>query len=462
MRHARDLVIAGALLSCGSALAAPDRIDQYMRAQMERAHIPAAAVAVVRDGKIVKLASYGTADVEQGVPAGPHSAFQIASTTKLLTSTVLMQLVGEGRIELDAPVSRYIEDAPAEWSTMTLRHLVSHTSGLPRVAAPPELATPRAAVEYASKQKLAAAPGEVAAYGSVDFSIVAYIIEKVTGKKLEQLFAERLARPMRMEDTRFARFTFSPNKDIVQTELVPGRVTTYQWKDGAQYGYRYLYPAYTFAAGGAFSSVHDMAQFLRGIGSGKLLGASLLEQMWTPTQLMSGKNAPFAVGWTRADFRGLREVGHSGGPALADLRYYPEQKLGVIVLTNQRKLMPVLARGVAGMVLPAAPFLTEPGIADADPARTAAFRRAFAQFAEGRVDPALFGGELKSDLAELEGMLALQLGALPPLSKLVLLQTSSDNRQRTYRSLHGKDDSLRWVVRFDEAGLIADLDTVDE
>ncbi|GAB3409539.1 beta-lactamase family protein [Massilia agilis] len=462
MRPARVPVIAGALLCCGSALAAPDRIDQFMRAQMERAHIPAAAVAVVRDGTIVKLASYGTADVELGVPARRHSAFQIASTTKLLTSTVLMQLVGEGRIDLDAPVARNIEDAPAEWSTMTVRHLVSHTSGLPRVPAPPSLATPREAVEYAKKQKLAAAPGEVAAYGSVDFSIVAYIIEKVTGKQLEALFAERLAKPLGMGDTGFARFEFSPNRDIVQTELVPGRVTTYQWRGGTQYAYRYLYPAYTFAAGGAFSSIHDMAGFLQGIGSGKLLSGSLLEQMWTPARLANGKDAPFAVGWTRAGYRGVREVGHSGGPALADLRYYPDQKLGVVVLTNQRNLMPVLARGVAAMYLPPAPFLREAGIADTDPARTAAFRQALAQFAKGKADPALFGGEIRGALQELEGLLALQLGALPPLSKLVLLQSSSDNRQRTYRSLHGKDDSLRWVVRFDENGLIADLDTVDE
>lgn len=451
-----------AAFSCQAAVAA-DRIDRFIQREMARAHIPGAAVAVVRDGKIIKLAAYGTADLEAGTQVTRHSPFQIASTTKLMTSTLLMQLVGEGRIDLDAPVARYIDGAPAEWDTMTVRHLASHTSGLPRMAAPPELATPADAVEFAKRQVLAARPGEVAAYGSVDFSILAYIIEKVTGQKLEDALAQRIWTPAGMSETRFARNEFSPAKDLLRTELVPHRVATYQWTDdGRQLGYRYLYPAYTFAAGGAFTSIHDMAAFLQGIASGKLLAPALAGRMFEPAVLANGKAAGFAVGWTQARYRGVREVGHSGGPALADLRYYPDQKLGVVVLANQRKLVPVLARGVAGMYLPAAPYLGEQGIADNEPARTATVRRVIAQFTAGKADPALFGGEMTGALKELNDVLPLQLGALAPMTRLVLLDATPDNRVRTYRAIHGKDESLRWVVHFDQVGLVTDLDTVDE
>lgn len=462
MQLHRILAAGLALSSTAAFAAAPDKVDNYLRSEMARMHIPAAAVAIVRDGKIVKTAVYGTADVELGAAAKLHSPFQIASTTKLLTSVLLMQLVGEGKIALDAPVSHYIDGTPEAWATMTVRHLASHTSGLPRVPFPPDVADPAAAVEYAKKQTLAAKPGETAAYGSVDFSILTYILEKVTGETLERLLAQRIAKPLGMTETRFSRSQLSPGRDVVKNELVPGRVTTYQWSDGRQMGYRYLYPAYTFSAGGAFVSIHDAANFLQGVASGRLVNAQLTEEMFKPVKLADGKSAGFSVGWTQASYRGQREVGHAGGPALADLRYYPEQKLGVIVLTNQRTLMPTLARGVAAQFLPAGKFLVEPGINDAAPDRTVALKRALDQLKAGNPDPASFSGPALEGLKAYAPLLALDLGGLPPMSRLVLLETSPDNGDRIYRAVYGKDHSVRWVVRFDQNGLIADIDPVDE
>ncbi|HWJ95561.1 MAG TPA: serine hydrolase, partial [Telluria sp.] len=221
-------------------------------------------------------------------------------------------------------------------------------------------------------------------------------------------------------------------------------------------------PAYTFAAGGVFTSIHDLAAFLQGIASGRLLDRALAERMFEPTRLASGKSAGFAVGWTQATYRGLREVGHSGGPALADVRYYPDQKLGVVVLASQRNLMPVLARGVAGMYLQSASYLNEQGMPDNSPAHTATVKRVLEQFTAGKADPALFAGGMKGALKELDNLLSLQLGALPPMTRLVLLDSAPDNSVRTYRAIHGKGDSLRWVFHFSPDGLVTDLDTVDE
>jgi CubicO group peptidase (beta-lactamase class C family) len=429
---------------------------------MTRLHIPAAAVAVVKAGKIVKIATYGTADVEQGTNVNLRSPFQIASSTKLMTSALLMQLVGEGKLDLDAPVSNYIEGAPAAWSGMTVRHLASHTSGLPRLPSPPDLADPAQAVDMAKKQTLAAKPGARAAYGSLDFSVLAYILEKVGGAKLEQLLAQRITGPLGMADTRFARYELSPGRDVVKTELVPGRVTTYQWGGGRQMAYRYLYPEYTFAAGGAFASIRDVASFLQGIDGDRLMSRAVRERMFEPVRLINGEQSGFSVGWTQASYRGQREVGHSGGPALADVRYYPGQQLGVAVLTNQRTLMPVLSRGVAALYLPAAKYLSEPGIEDADPQRTAIVRRVLEQFASGQADPAVFAGPAAGALTQLNELLPLQLGALHAMSRLVLLETSADNSIRVYRALYGNNESLRWVVSFNPEGRIVDIDTADE
>jgi CubicO group peptidase (beta-lactamase class C family) len=462
MRLVCALMLSCLVFNTSPASAAPDPVDQYLRREMERAHIPATAVAVLRDGKLIKLAVYGQADLEQGTPVTLHSPFQIASSTKLLTSALLMQLVGEGKLDLDAPVSHYIENAPPAWSTMTLRHLASHTSGLPRAAFPPELADPAQAVEMARKQTLAARPGERVAYGSLDFSLLAYILERAGGMPFEQLLAQRITGPLAMTDTRFARFELSPGRDMVKTEMVAGRVNTYEWSNGRQMAYRYLYPAYTFAAGGAFASIRDVANFLQAIDGDNLLVPALKERMWEPVKLANGQESGFSAGWTRAEYRGQREVGHSGGPALADIRYYPGQRLAVAVLASQRTMAPVLARGVAALYLPAPAFLAEQGIADADLAKSALVRRVLEQLAAGNADPALFAGPAHESLKDLNALTPLQLGALPPLSRLVLLETSADNNVRTYRAIHGKTDSVGWVVSFNGDGKIVDIDTFDE
>jgi CubicO group peptidase (beta-lactamase class C family) len=462
MKYSYVLAAGCAVLSCGAAQASNDRIDQYLRREMARNHIPAAAVAVIRDGKVVKLATYGTADLERAVPAGGDTAFQIASATKLLTSALLMQLVGEGKIDLDAPLSRYIADAPPAWKGITVRHLAGHTSGLPRGAFAREVTDTTKAVEVARTQTLSTQPGETAAYGSLDFSILADIIEKAGGASLEQLLAQRVAAPLGMTRTRFSHTTLGPNSDTVVADLVPGRVATYMWTGQGQQNYRYLYPAYTFAAGGAFSSIHDMARFVQAMSGDGMLSAPLREQMWQPFKLNNGKNGSFGVGWTVSAFRGLREVGHSGGPALSDVVLYPERKLGVVVLTNQRVLVPYMARAIAGMHLPPAAWLNETGIADQDPARTARFKSALTSLTAKAGAPGLFAPGAEGLVKELDSWLPPVFGGMPPLSRIVLLADTPDHSVRTYRTVYGKGDTQRWTVKFDQAGLIADVEPVDE
>jgi CubicO group peptidase (beta-lactamase class C family) len=442
------------------ATALADELDSYIKSEMARNHIPGAAVAVVKDGKLVKLAAYGVADLENKVPVSLESAFQIASTTKLFTATLLMQLVGEGKIELDAPVSRYIPDAPDSWKAMTVRQLAAHTSGLPRGPVSHDIASAAEAARAAMKKPLAAQPGEKAAYGSDDFSVLTFIIENASGKTLQQLFAERFVGQGGIETIRFDNAFVEKPRIVATADVIPGRVTTYQWQRGRQQAYRFHYPAYTYSAGGLFASVKDMAGLLQGISSGKLLSPALQEQMWTPTVLNNGKPAGFAVGWTVSTYRGERMVGHSGGPALADAAYFPARKLGVIVLTNQRRMSPVLARGVANFYLPPSPYLNQPGMADTRPELTQALKPVLNALAQGAAEPDAFSGEAKKGLGELNGWLPYQLGALPPLSGLLLVEESG--RTRTYRAVYGAEHTLRWIVKYDTEGKIEDIETADE
>src|SRR6185503_7136888 len=134
------------------------------------------------------------------------------------------------------------------------------------------------------------------------------------------------------------------------------------------------YPRYTYSAGGLFSSAADVAKLFTALTAGTLLKPASLEALWTPARLADGRPGEFAIGWVAGRYRGLQAVGHSGGPALSDLLYFPEGKLGIAVLTNQGALFPVLAELVADLYLPADARAHDPAIADPDPAVTQRLR----------------------------------------------------------------------------------------
>jgi CubicO group peptidase (beta-lactamase class C family) len=444
------------------AWSAPDKVDAFLRAEMARQHIPGAAVAVIRDGKVIKLAAYGTANLEWNAAASTRTAFQIASGTKMFTSVLLMDLVGQGKLKLQDRVCQYIADCPPPWKGITLLHLASHTSGLkpgPVDANNPSIPD---AIESAKKVPTGWELGERSAYGSDDFVLLAHVLEKAGGAPYEQLLRERILAPLGMTNSGFDHASLTEAHVVLTSDVVKERSATYQWLADHQQQYWFLYPHYTQAAGGLFASITDMSRFMAALMTDKPLNADLRSAMWKPITLNDGKPGRFAVGWTVGQYRGRREVGHSGGPALSDTVYYPDDKLAVVVLTNQRKLSPTLAHGVANFFLPPPPFLNEPGIADAAPEQTRALEAVLLKLVEGKAEATAFSGAAKEDFAELNVWFAAALGGLPRMSRLVLLEDSADHRTRTYRAVYGKDLTRRWTVTFDASELITDLDVADE
>ncbi|MFP2898160.1 serine hydrolase domain-containing protein [Corallococcus sp. 4LFB] len=443
------------------ALGAPDKVDAFLRAEMARNHIPGAAVAVVRDGKVIKLAAYGTANLEWNAPASTRTAFQIASGTKMFTAVLLMDLVGQGKLKLDDRVCQYIADCLA-WKDLTVLHLASHTSGMKPGPVNADVSSVAVAVEAAKKVPLAAAPGEKAAYGSDDFVLLTQVLEKVGGAPFQQLLRDRIFTPLGMTNSGFDRAILTEDDIVLTSDVVPARAATYQWRTDHQQQYWFVYPHYTLAAGGLFSSVTDMSRFVAALMSDKLLKPELRSAMWTPPILKDGKRSSFAVGWTVGRYRGRSEVGHSGGPALSDTVYYPDDKLAVVVLTNQRKLVPNLAHGVANFYLSPPPFLNDPGITDAATELSETLKQLLPTLAQGKAEARYFTGSAKDALADLNEWLPIQLGGMPRLSRLVLLEDSADHLSRTYRAVYGKNQTLRWRATFNSAGLIVALDAADE
>lgn len=135
---ARALVAGLLLLVASAAPALParaDAIDDYLRTEMQKRSIPGLALAVVRDGSVVKMQGYGFANLEHDVPVTPDTIFELASVTKQFTATAIMRLVEEGKVGLDDPIARRLSGAPETWKAITVRHLLTHTSGLPALEA---------------------------------------------------------------------------------------------------------------------------------------------------------------------------------------------------------------------------------------------------------------------------------------------------------------------------------------
>jgi CubicO group peptidase (beta-lactamase class C family) len=442
-------------------LAQTDAVDSYLMTQMQKNHIPAISVAIVRNGKITKLKSYGVANIELDVAATPDSAFQIASTTKPFTGVLLMRLVEQGNLSLDDPITKYIPEAPEAWKQITIRHLATHSSGLSDAYPKEKIKTADEAIQGAAKLTLAYSPGSRASYGLTDFVVLARIMEKVSGQSFPALLAEQITNPLGLTSTRFSNAI--ENGPLRVSDVVPHRVPTYRWNGAAQNVTEYLYPQWTYSAGGLFSSAADLARFVVAIDEGRLLKPTSLDVMWQRAQLSDGSQGDFAIGWTASTYRGRKTVGHSGGPALSDMIRFVDDKFTIIVLTNQQKLFPALAEGVADIVA-LAPVPDRKAIPDDDPALTASLRSVIDGLAEGRFNEELFTPEARKQLVPSLKEFGPQLiGLYDPLKSFTLVEQKREaNRTiRRYRGSYGTKPIL-WTFVLGSDRRIISMQPVSE
>ncbi|RAK63354.1 serine hydrolase domain-containing protein [Phenylobacterium kunshanense] len=437
-----------------AAVARADEVDDVVRRYMAASHIPGAAVAVIKDGRTVRTSSYGVANLEWPGPVTADTPFQIASVSKVFGGIVLMRLVDKGLIQLDAPIDRYLGAVPDGWRPITVRHLASHTSGLPEGLGMPSSATPQQVLEAAKGRPLAYTPGAESRYGLTDFVVLTAVMERVSGLTYAELLKREVIEPLKLTRTGFA---FVREDGRVRTaEVIPGRASVYAWRDGVQRDESYLYPVFTYSAGGLFASVRDIATLFTALDSGGYLSAGSLRELMTPARLNDGATAPFGIGWTVGTYRGEPVVGHTGGPALADIVHLPERSLTVISLVNQRRFYPLLSKSIADLSLPS----TErtPGIRDTRPELTAVFRATLQDAASGRVDSARFGAKGAGAIGFLQDFGNALLAAVGPIKGVELLaeRPEGDETRRVYRVTFERRVQP-WVARTARDGAILEL-----
>lgn len=410
MAIAHRALVVTLLVAFGTPiLAEADKIDDYIATQLQRLHIPGASVAIVRDGRIIKAQGYGLANLELKASATKDTVYEIGSNTKQFTAAAIMMLVEGGKVQLDDPITKYFPEAPQAWRSITIRHLLTHTSGIQNHVAIPhwldvfrtnlafETSPPRdELLKMFFKLPLEFQPGESWAYDNTGYYLLGIIIEKASGESYWQFLDERIFKPLGMNATR--------NTD--PQPIVPNRASGYEWKHDHFENRPILLPAIAFSAGSLLSTVEDMAKWDVALYTEKLLKRSSLDQMRTAAVTKGGADAPFnyGFGWFIDSYHGHRLVQHSGGtPGFSSVMYrFLDDKLTIVILTNHAdRILDQLAIDLTGICLPA---LKRPDAnPDPDPKTTAMLKDVVSSLLNEKSDPSSFTSAMRIFLSTATG-----------------------------------------------------------
>jgi CubicO group peptidase (beta-lactamase class C family) len=339
------LTLAGVASTLRAQSTAPDTITRYVAAMMERQHVPGLALAVVRGGRLVRAEGFGFADRERRIAVTPRTVFKIGSVSKQFLATGIMLLVQDGRLGVDDLVSKYIAGTPDAWKALTIRDLLTHTSGVLRegpafnpMARQPDIEVIRSA--FAAPLQFET--GTRYQYCNVCYFTLAEIIARVSGKPWSQVVRERIFLPSGM------------TASGTTADSLPGRSHGYDWRTDSLH-HAPDWPA--LRPSGAFSSsVVDLAKWDSVLYTDAVLTRASKDQMWTAHRLKDGKSAGYGFGWSIDSLDGRQMVHHGGSlPGFrAQMTRIPGDSLTIIVLTNGDDARPgPIARDVARLVLSA-------------------------------------------------------------------------------------------------------------
>lgn len=451
---ARMLTVVTLLAGLGKAAFA-EGVDDYLKAQMVARHIPGLSVAVVQDGKVVKTAAYGVSNVEANTPATVNTLYGLGSCTKPFTAVAVLQLMETGKVDLDAPVSRYLTGLPAAWSRVTVRQLLTHTSGLPNYRefvdysklSDPKYHQTGSVVALLAGKPLRFIPSTKAEYSNTNYHLLGQLVEKVSGQTYAAYLASHQFQAAGITETHFAALP----------TLLRNQASGYEWDGKKRLPNTVFLPAaLDFGDDGLLSTAGDLAKWTTALASGQLVGVTTLKQMISPQALPDGTPSAYGLGLIVGRYYGQSIAGHSGAtPGYSStIDYFVDSRLAVVVLCNLYDGTPLtdrMALGVAGQYLPA-----EPSIADTDPQTAALLKRVSAQIAAGTLDKSLFAPAFQALLppAAVDPAHAL-LAPLGPLTSLVLLRRDADGLA-SYRAVYGTA-SVDWLIAVDKDHKITTL-----
>jgi CubicO group peptidase (beta-lactamase class C family) len=329
------------------------KVDQLF-ATWDKAESPGAAIAIIKDGAVVYKRGYGSANLEYNVPITPQTVFHVASVSKQFTAFSIALLANQGKLSLDDDIRKHLPELPDFGKKITIRHLIHHTSGLRDQWTLLGMAGWRLddviTKEHILKmiryqRELNFDPGAENLYSNTGYTLLAVIVERVSGQSFRDYTEATIFKPLGMTNTHF-------HDD--HERIVKNRAYSYT-AAGPSGGFKAAPLNYAnVGATSLFTTAEDLARWVINFEDKKLGGADLIKQMHQQGVLNSGKEINYAFGLTIGPYRGLNTVGHAGGDAAyrSFAFWFPEQRFGVVVLSNFGSLNPQqLAMRIADIYL---------------------------------------------------------------------------------------------------------------
>jgi len=334
----RALLVAALVCAAPAAAQLPApvtaAVDAAAQAELADKEIPSIAVALIDRGGVVWSRAWGTADADGKVPATSATLYRAGSVSKLFTDVAVMRLVEQGKLDLDAPVTRYLPDFRPEnpfGGAITLRQLMTHRSGLVRESPRGHYFDSDAkgqadAVASLNSTRLVAAPGTITKYSNAGIAVVGEVVARVSGKPYVQAVADLVLRPLGMASSGFDRATLTG--PVAHSQMVSF--------DGGRWAAPPLELG-TPAAGSLYTNTADLGAFARAMldGGGAVLKPASLAEMWREQYGKTGPRA-FGLGFVLGSLAGQRTVGHGGAVYghVTSLQLMPDAGIGVVVFAT--------------------------------------------------------------------------------------------------------------------------------
>src|SRR6266851_5693926 len=341
-----SLLLALLTATTGALFAQNAKLSDERRTQLETAiakfmsanNVPGVSAAVVERGEYVWSEGFGTADLENFVPATPLTLYRVASVSKPLTATAAMQLWEHGKLDLDAPVQKYCPSFPQKEWPITTRELLAHLGGIrhyrsdsqddPEVGNTKHFENPiQAGLNFFKNEALLSQPGTKFHYSTQGFTLAGCAVEGASGEKYVDYVHRNIFVPAGMVRTQADD----------HYAVIPYRTRFYHKdKSGQVVNADFLDSSYKIPGGGWLSSAEDMARFEVAILNNVLLRSETRTKMWTPQKLADGSPNDYALGWGTSKDAGMATVGHGGGQQGTStfIMLAPEPRAGVVVLIN--------------------------------------------------------------------------------------------------------------------------------
>ncbi|MBX9616121.1 MAG: beta-lactamase family protein [Caulobacteraceae bacterium] len=323
-------------------------IEGLVQGEMASRQIPGLQLAIVKDGAIVFTGAWGQADLGTGEPVTERTVFGINSISKAFTGVAAMQLVEAGKLDLDAPVTRYLDGLPSAWGAITARHILTHTSGLPEIIDDNTRLIDglggEAAWARVQDLPLRSVPGTAYAYNQTGYALMGRIIERVSGKPFVAFVGEGQFDVAGMAQARFGNTADTvPELAPLYTHLtlqIADMRTVGVERSETPFERQEVWPAYMHPMAGVQATATDLAAWVIALQKGQLVSDRGVEQLWTPQQLPDGRYGGagrtvtgYGLGWPVTGRAEHPAITPTGGNRAA-IFIYPEDDLAVIVLTN--------------------------------------------------------------------------------------------------------------------------------